>query len=441
MRPVDEYGIAADGEAVFRIEAREDRAPEATVTRPAEDIEALPTAKIEIAAEGRDDVALESVTAEWRLARRAAGSEGAAPEPTGEPAELMTVAAAPGKAERLLTATTVLDIEPTGAASGDEIWITALAKDRFELEGEKRHEPVRSTTRRVRIISKEQLLEQVWTELGSVRRSAIRMAEQQEAIRQGLQDAKDRPGASRNEASLRDSAAHQAETVQRLSERLKSNALSDPDMAAVLNESAALLERAREAAAQASSEMRRGEEAKGAGKEAEAQAAKTAAEPQAEKAQQALEQLAELLDKGEDAWSVRRGIERLIEDQKALRQQTSKLGEQTVGKAPSELSPQQQQQAAQLSEQLLGAFGSRRRSDEPAAAGGGADARAGPGRGAGPAGSGAEGRAGQDAAADGSGGQGHPAEPPAISDAAAGQGGERHGGDAGADAAGGTEPR
>jgi hypothetical protein len=357
VHPVDKFGIASDAESVFRVEVRPDQSPEATVTVPAEDTEALPTATLNVTAEARDDVGLDSVAAEWRLARKPSGSEGAAPEPIAEYSVLVSEGggaaeqpAEAASARRALVASGTLDLAQIGAKPGDEVWITALAKDLYALDG-RRHEPVRSAMRKVKVISREQLVEQVWAELGAVRRTAIRMAEQQQALRDTVAQNREGTAASRDQAALAEAATRQEGAIERLSQRVKSNALADEEIAGVLDEARSLLNRARDAANEASGSLRQSQEAKAAGDQAAADKSKADAGTDQQRSQEALEQLAELLDKGEDAWSVRRGIERLLEDQKSVRQQTAKLGEQTMGKTTAELSPQQRQEAAQLAEQ------------------------------------------------------------------------------------------
>lgn len=353
VRPRDQFGIEADGESVYRIEAREDRPPEATVTKPAEDGEALPTATIEVVAEGRDDVGVESVSAEHRLARKPAGSEGAPPEPIAEYASAAT--AKPSDAGQAADGRTVLargvvDLAAIGAKAGDELWLTALASDSYELDGV-RHEPVRSQVRKIRIISSEQLVEQVWNELAAVRRNAIRLSEQQQALRDAVERRTDGPAAARDQTALSDAAKRQERAVDKLGQRLQENGLKDDDLKSVIDQARGLLEEAQDAAARAGSSLREQQDARAGGQEAKAQQARSKAQEEQAKTQDSLENLADLLDKGQDAWSVKRGLEKLLEEQKQVREQTAKLGEQTVGRSLEQLTAQQRQQAGQLSEQ------------------------------------------------------------------------------------------
>lgn len=355
VRPTDEHGIAAEVERVFRIQSRDDTPPEATVSRPADAGEALATATLPIACEGRDDIGLDWVRAEYQIARRPPDSAGAPPEPVGEPATLADAApSAATQPARTLTATGDLALASLSLKPGDEVWISALAKDRFELDG-RTHDPVRSAVRVIRIISPDELVEQVWKELGAVRRGAIRSAEQQAGLRQAAGEGRESPTAAREQESLTEAAARQARTLDQVRARVRDNALKDDDLDRVLDQARRLAEEARQASADASAAARRAAEAAQGGQGGDARAverdqARKEADAARQQAQQALEDLAAVLDQGEDAWSVRRGVERLLEEQRAIREQTRALGEQTVGRSVEELTAAQRQQAGQLAE-------------------------------------------------------------------------------------------
>ncbi|MFN0010509.1 MAG: hypothetical protein ACKVS8_02570 [Phycisphaerales bacterium] len=346
VRAVDRFGVQSDGESILRIEVRADRPPEATVIKPDQDVEVLASASVEVVVEARDDVAVDSLAAEYRVARRAAGSVGAAPEPD---ADYVVLTATP-ESGRTLNVASRLDLDALKAKPGEEYWITALAHDAYELRGE-RHEGVRSAVRKVRVISEQQLTDQVWAELGGVRRTAQRLAEQQQTARAATEQAKDPGPIARDQAAITEGATRQDQVVSRLRERLDANSLNDTELSAVLNEARASLEQAREASAGAGQRLK---EAKAAGEsrdEPAASAATAKATEDQDRAQSALESLAELLDKGQDTWSVKRGLERLLQEQKALRDATSTAAKQSVGKPLEDLTPQQRQQTEQLGDQ------------------------------------------------------------------------------------------
>lgn len=384
VRPVDQFGLGAESESVYRVETVADRAPEATITQPAEDVEALPTASVPIRAEGRDDVGLASVAIQRQSAKKAAGSVGAAPEPAGQFEPVGTPATwtgaappsgegtAPETAPKSLAVQATLDLAAINAKAGDEFWITALASDVFEQAGVAR-EPTRSRPRRIRVISPEQLVEQAWAELGAVRRTAMRLSEQQGPLRERTDAGRDTPTDAREQAQIGDASQRQQQTVSRLRERLENNGLRESELEGVMQQASSLLQQAREGATQADEAMRRAQDARqraesaqrpGEGDrrtedarrqdlrqaEQDAQMAASQARQSQRRAQDALDAVAELLDKGQDAWSARRGLERLVQDQKSLRQETARAGQETVGKNADELTQAQRERADQLAE-------------------------------------------------------------------------------------------
>jgi hypothetical protein len=363
VKPTDEHQISAGEDAVYRFDALKDNAPTASVTAPLEDKSVLPTAVVELAGEARDDVALSWVSLERQLARKVAGSESPVPEATGDRVEVTKTSAAdtarvegqPGdggrdtmSVKRLVT-TTTLDLSTIeGLQPGDEVWITALAADAYELGGVK-HEPVRSSVRKLRILSREQLVEQIWTELSSLRRTVIKIDQDQAEIAKakppvGPAGADASARAERAQAGLTERLARQNQAVQRLQQRAKENGLTDQSIADVMKQASEVLAKAGKDSADASKSM--GD----ASREQSQEAAKAdAGGKELEKAgeeQQAvrddLSQLIDMLDQGEDSFASKRSIERMLEQQKALQQRTESQGQQTAGKAPEDLSPEQQ---------------------------------------------------------------------------------------------------
>jgi len=338
VKVADHYGIKSENEPVYRVDARDDRPAEATITKPAEDGEVLPTAVIDAAAEGRDDVGLVNVLGQMQIARRPAGSEGAAPEPDTEQATFATAtASADAGTKTTLTAATTLDLSTLAVKPGEELWLTALAKDSFDLAG-KTHEPTRSAVRKLRVISAEQFVEQIWNELGGVRRSAISLAEQEQKNRDNVKEGRDASAAARDQNAVTEGATRQQQTVERLAQRAQANKLDDPELDSLMKDARALLDEARESSAKAQQSLRDAAEAKQAGKSAKEQSSRADAQNQQADAQKALEQAADALDRGQDAWATKREVERLLEDQKDLREATEKTAAETRGKETNELS-------------------------------------------------------------------------------------------------------
>lgn len=346
VRALDAFGVPSDGESMLRIEAQADRQPEATVIKPDQDVEVLASATVEVVAEARDDVAVRDLSAEYRVARRATGSVGAAPEPADD-FLVLNASVEPAKTLRVASR---LDLDALKARPGEEYWLTALAHDAYELKGQ-RHDPVRSAVRKVKIISEQQLTDQVWAELAGVRRAAQRMAEQEQAARAATAEGKDQRAVARDQAGITEGTARQDQTVSRLADRLNTNGLSDSELARVLDDARTALRQAREASGAAGEQLKESHAAQERADTSGAKAAADKASEQQERAQTELEALAELLDKGQDTWSTTRSLERMLAEQKALREATTAAGKETVGRSADELSTSQRQQVEQLADQ------------------------------------------------------------------------------------------
>ncbi len=378
VRPTDEHRISAAEDAVFRFDVLKDNPPSATVTQPVEDKSVLPTATIALEAEGRDDVAMRSITLERQLARRPT-SEGAVAEAVGEPTVLSTVvasastssigpASAPssgpsdgpssgGAPKRLVTTFTLdLSIIP-GLQTGDELWITGVATDAYELSGQT-HAPVRSSVRKLRILSREQLVEQIWSDLGSIRRTAIKIDEDQRDLAQSSP----RPGpdadeaarrSQRGQAALSERLARQSQSIRELQDRVRENALPDAAISDVLRQSADMLSRAGQQSSSASQQL--GDAAR---QKSDPQAAADAGKAELEQARESQERvrneladLIDMLDQGEDTFASKRAIERIIDQQRALQERTGEAGRTTAGRTEAQLSPEQKQQLSEIAEQ------------------------------------------------------------------------------------------
>lgn len=353
VHPVDKDGVEAAGESVYRVEVREDRPPEAVVVQPPQDVEVLATAKVAVLGEGRDDVGVKWAAVDFVVASPKTGSASSEVEAgggAGGGAERTELARAEGGAETGLSVTIggELDLTRLGVGAGQEVWVMAVAADTYAVDG-RTHEPVRSPVRRVRVISPEKMIEQVWSELAGVRRNAVRTVEQQDALTERTKKGAD--GVARAQSDITDSAARMSKAAAEMSKRVKENGLSDQELEQVLSQAKSLTDQAKEASAQAGEAARKAEQAKAEGDKAGQKKAQDEAAAAQDRAARTLEQLAEALDRGQDAWSTTRAVQRLIEDQASLRKQTGELGDKTVGKGENELTPAERQKIAELAEQ------------------------------------------------------------------------------------------
>ncbi len=360
----DEWGIESVEEAVYRFEAMQDAAPTAIVAEPAADTSALSTARVEVVGEGRDDVGLTGVWLEQQVMHRAGAGEksveGGALDGEGEPVVMARAETAGGRT--LTTASADLELWELNVTAGDEVWIWTLASDAYHDAAGART-PTRSSVRRVRVISQEQFVEEIRSELAGIRRTAIRVDEGQSE----LMDAARTRGSDRatraGQAQIGERLARQAEGLDRVAERVESNGLRDEGLSRLLQDASEGTRRAGQASRAAVEGLERAAER--ARQEAAAQGAAGAAEldaailkepesRQVEQEQQTVrDELATLigaLDAGEDAWATRREIERLLQEQRAAREALRAAANQTAGAESGALTPEQRNALQQIAD-------------------------------------------------------------------------------------------
>lgn len=349
----DSFGLESLDEAVVRIDVQSDRPPTATVTTPPRDEAVLATAVIVLVGEGRDDVGLAGVSLETQRAVRPGGDEpspGAAHEGVGQPETIAT--SEPGGLRREAAAT--IDLSTLGLRAGDELWVTAVATDIYALGGVT-HEPVRSKARRLRIISERELIDELLAELGSVRRAAIRLDEQQAEVETELAESPPSEPASgaalRQQASVQEGIARAAEQIERAAERAARNGLRDDRLDRVFDEASLAADRAADAAERARQEL--GNAAQDGAPPEERRASREAADEASRDVRRALESLARTLDQGEDAWAVRRAIESLLEDQGRITEATAQAGGETVGRSLDRLSEEERSALDEIAQRQL----------------------------------------------------------------------------------------
>lgn len=402
----DGYGLQNLDPIRYRFDTVADRVPTTTITRPAMDQTVSIDAVVEVRAEARDDVGLASFRVDANLVRNGVGSR---IETIGSmsPSEDPTITRADATLDLGFE---VASVEPK---VGDEILLTAIASDEFIDDGAPR-DPVRSSTRRLRVVSEIELLEQLQSALGSIRRSAIRLDDDQA----GLADALRREGVDRasvrEQGRLSDRIGSAREAIEAIESRRDSNRLEDELLADILDQARNLVEAAERASDRAVSALdrvdreRRGdvdspteegevtspgtdadrmpadarperdgdadrEEAAGtpSGEPGSTDRSSSASEPEGgdpsgesdarseprpetdaerdvseaqEDVREELADLAELLDRGEDAWVVSRKIQEMAEDLAALQERTSDLADETVGRSRSELTDEERRE-------------------------------------------------------------------------------------------------
>lgn len=376
----DEYELTNRDEAIFAFDAVRDRPPQAAVVTPERDEWVLPSAVIEAAGEGRDDIGLARVSLKRQTARPPGESPGAVPEPMGDPEVIVEEAfdAGEGAQPRRAAVRATLDLSTLDVRAGDEVLLTTVARDGFDLDGE-RHEPVRSSVRRLRVIDEQDFIERIRGELSTLRDAARRLDEAQERARQRVEEEGGTPETSRAQRSIGETLGEQRALVERLQDRVERNRLNDDTLEGLLDEAGRMLRDASLASDQAAGRIDEIDE--------NDPASTREATDQQERVRDALGRLAEMLDRGEDGWLVRRDLDRLLRRQRELEERTRQIGEQTLGRDRDQLEPDElaelerleeaQREASEAASELLADLedrAQRLRDSDPVQAGGMEDA-------------------------------------------------------------------
>ncbi len=357
LRFTDNMGIQSVDDAFVRLESLIDRDPSVTVTVPERDEAVLASAVVDLTGEARDDVGLEWIALRSQIARvpvSAEGSPGAIPEGVGEPETIARSDATGLRAEVVHT----LDLGQLDLTVGDAVRITAAASDVFALPtdtGTRTHGETVSAVRTLQIISETELVEQILGELGGIRRTAVRLDEQQRTLIDQLRESRasgEAPPASmaRDQAALTDALDRLSRTTDRLRERTDRNGLDNASLDDLLTRAEQTIdEAARDSEAAATDLSNAAEE--------EVADERTVEETRAEEAQQrvrrAMEDLALMLDRGEDTWAVRQALEGLRDDQAELQEQTEAIGARTVGKPSGELTQEELTELDRIAQRQL----------------------------------------------------------------------------------------
>lgn len=346
---VDEHGIRSMDEVVYIFGATQDAPAGATITEPGSDLTVLPTALVEVRAEGRDDVGLDWVSVERSVYVPAGrpGSEpsgpGGATEPEGDAVE---IARASIGGDRLsATVEVALDLAELGVRAGDEVHLVAIASDLFAAGGAARG-PTRSGARVLQIIDEDRFIEEVQAQLSDVRQSAIRIEAQQGEVQGATRESGASGANRRGQSQVSERISRQVEAIDRLSKRIDQNRLDDEGLREMLGETRDTLNRAGTSASQASSAMDQ------AASEQDAEDGRAEVGPEVEQDQQRvrdeLAQLIRMLDVGKDNWVVEKTLASIIDQQKGLQADAAQMAAMTAGREVSELSEGERQRLDQI---------------------------------------------------------------------------------------------
>ncbi len=334
IRLIDEHGLENLSDRTYRIEMRSDVPPTVAMIQPPSDEMVLATATVKLESTARDDVAVESLSLEAQLPPLAASRQ-----TPGENRILETVT---GRADRL-TAAHELDISNLGVKPGDNITLTAIAQDIFNLDG-RRHDPVRSTPRMLRIVDAATFTQQIRGELAGLRQQAMRIDARQQELKTS-----DPATAQPRQEQLTQTLTRQAQAVEQLDQRVRRNKLNDQGIAEQLNRAKGLLNQAAEESQKASQNL---EQARREEKESAAQKQK---QEQAQRHQdnvaQAMKDLAGLLDEGKSALALQSQLRQLEGAQKKLADETRDLLPRTAGRNANELNEQDKKELDRIAQE------------------------------------------------------------------------------------------
>jgi len=357
IRLIDTYGIESVEDPVFVLNAQIDGPPAAAITDPNADIRVIPTAVVDITGEGRDDVGLAWVAAAYAHmapAGRQTGrpsNPGGAVEPAGGEVELGRETVG-DEARTTLSIRRTIDLATLKVEPGDEIHVTAIAKDLFAADPvlgaeARRDDPVRSSARIIRIISPDDLIEEIREGLTEIRQAAIRIEGNQTQAKDNGASAGASSEVRRAQAEVADRLTRQIEALDRIEQRVDRNRLDDTALKELLDEASETATRARDAAEQAAAGLERSAAA------APKDQAAPVDEPTSRAQDQALEEtrrLVELLDRGEDTWVVESRLRQMLDAQRMLQNQTEAVARNTAGRSREQLSPDQRAAVDQLAE-------------------------------------------------------------------------------------------
>ncbi|HEX7011070.1 MAG TPA: hypothetical protein VF184_13895, partial [Phycisphaeraceae bacterium] len=312
----DEHELTNLSERRYRFEATQDQLPAVSLTAPPADEAVLPTAVVAVEGLAQDDVGVEELllSAQVTSGDEADQATGQTADQAGDDAASSRVLARQSGRQPRLSVAHELALAPLGLQPGDVVTLTALARDGFELNGQ-RHEPVRSAPRRLRVIDVATFIGQLRGELAGVRQQAIRLDEQQRLLMESPQD-------QERQAQLTQRLEALAAVVQSLMQRASRNGLEEPTLAQLMQQVLQQLQTAREASADAAQ-----------------QAQPEAMRPRQQEVRDRLAELIALLDQSRDALTLQLQLRELLAQQQALEMDTRRLLPQTIGRDLEQLPP------------------------------------------------------------------------------------------------------
>ena len=320
----DAYGLSNMSERIYQVRAVEDAPPTASMLTPAVDESVLATAVVPLKTRSQDDVGMAWLHLEALLPTRLAEGES---DPTGG----VLLAEHVGHGHRL-EIEHQLDLQGFTLRPGDEVELSALAQDIFELDGQ-RHEPQRSAVRRLKIIEPSALIRQLRSELGGVRQTAVRI----DAAQRDASELPARSGEPR-QRHISGRVQNQSAVVETLRQRIARNRLDAPQLQALVDQVAALSTTAAQASKAAAGRLQKANRS-------DDEQAKSRSEGEARREQlnvrEALGELITLLDQSRDVQTLQLKLKQIAGAQQGLATDTRQMLPHTAALSRDELSPKQ----------------------------------------------------------------------------------------------------
>jgi len=315
----DEHNLTDLSERLYRIEAVIDKPPAVSLSEPPADEAVLPTAIIDVVSVAQDDIGVESLSIDATLKE-----------------ETKTVHQQSGRSSRL-SATHKMALADWEVKPGDEVVLIGRARDVYELNG-MRHDPQKSTPRRLRIIDTPTLISQLRNDLAGVRQQAIRLqTTQQQIINQPAQEA--HPKQQQITARI----DTQLDLVDRVVRRMQRNQLKEPQLDQLLDRSNELLKQAQTKSQAAASDLENAMK-----QPDQAPIHKQQSKQSQQQVEKALVDLIALLDQGRDALTLQLQLQQIKTTQEDIAKQSRELLPKTLGKTAGELTPQELQELKNL---------------------------------------------------------------------------------------------
>ena len=334
---VDEHGIVNIDEVGFGLNVIDDRLPSTVVVEPSSDEIVLPGAMIEIQAEGRDDVAIDTARIEIsRLESDASGGTNASV------VETRAFEAGTGSVEM----SHLIHLGDFKAAPGDVFEIFSQVSDAYIKDGV-RHPVVTSNPRRVTVIAPGEFTELVQQQIASIRRNTIRLETMQRETQERTSTNPESAAVDQARISQRISTTEDA--LDSIQDRISRNNLDDPLLEELIRQSRDILSSAGRSSSRASDELEKGGQTPPSPTGDSSPSPPSEAVELQQEVRDELVDLVALLDRNEDSWLVTRQVEDMLEELIELRNRTGELGDETLGRTREELADDQRSALDQLS--------------------------------------------------------------------------------------------